>query len=303
MNHSKIILLAGGTGLIGRKLAKIFRAKGYEVRVMTRHPKGHDTYASFGWDLDEMRMEAAALKDIDVIINLAGEGIANKRWTTQQKKKIIDTRVLSTKLLFDTVQSTQEIPAAFIAASGIGYYGMVTQSQPFVESDEPGKDYLGKTCVDWEAASLQFESIGIRTVILRTGVVLAKEGGALPKMTMTKKFGFLNALGSGKQYFPWIHIEDLVAIYQFALEHDKMTGIYNAVAPAMDTQNEFIDAIVKQGKGVWRLPNVPAFLMKALMGEMSGLVLKGSPASCDKLLDAGYQFKYSDVADAVEDLV
>ena len=290
-NNSDKVLIAGGSGLIGRHLAKALTNDGYKVRILTRNPGRQSPYPVFYWDIDKMQMDESALAGVDIVINLAGEPIADKRWTTTLKKKILDSRVHSTALLHDAISQRPTRPKAFIAASGIGFYGQNTKQTPYLESDPPGDDFLGKTCVAWENASHKMEALGIRTVILRTGVVLSREGGALPKMTMTRKLGFVNALGSGKQYFPWIHIDDMVGIYRFAIKN-PIEGIFNAVAPALTTQNEFINMVAEHLKRTIRLPNVPAFLIKILMGEMAVLVLEGSPVSSEKIIKAGYEFKY-----------
>ncbi|PCI34652.1 MAG: TIGR01777 family protein [Flavobacteriaceae bacterium] len=301
----KTVLITGGTGLIGRQLSKLLFDKGYIIRILSRSKnKGqHNNYQYYNWNITKKEIDVAALKNVDYIIHLAGAGIADKRWTATRKKNIVDSRVDSALLLFNTLQQINHRPLKFIAASGIGYYGAVTSDTIFTEKDPAHIDFLGNTCKLWENSSLKFEEASIPTTILRTGIVLSKKGGALEKLRQTFKFKFGSALGNGKQYMPWIHIDDLCQTYLHSIENKEFTGIYNTVAPTHETNYEFTKALISQHKHVVLLPNVPSFLLKLLLGSMSEMVLYGSRVSAEKLERIGFKFRYDTLEKALEDLI
>ncbi|WGH76409.1 TIGR01777 family oxidoreductase [Tenacibaculum tangerinum] len=286
------ILITGGTGLIGSALTKKLNDKGYRVHILTRSPKENN---EFRWDIKEGYIDKDAFANVRYIIHLAGAGIADERWTDERKQELVDSRVKTANLLFHKVQEYQVSIKKFISASGIGYYGAVTSDKIFAENDAPGSDFISETCVQWENAARQFEHINIPVTILRTGVVLTKNGGALPKMNTPL---FLAALGNGKQYMPWIHIDDLCELYIKAIEDEKFTGAYNAVAPEHQTNESFTKLL---GKVIdkWVLPiNAPSFILKLVLGEMACILLEGSRISAEKTSEF-YNFKFPDLRTAL----
>lgn len=297
----KNILIAGGTGLIGRELSRVLKEKGYSVAVLSRSDKKGE-YPVYKWDPEKRTMDTAALNFADGIVFLSGENVGARRWTQKQKKKIIDSRVNGIELLIEKIKETDKKPEFFISASATGYYGGTVSDKTFVESDIPGHDFLAKTTINWELAMKPLESMRIRRVILRTGVVLSPDGGALPKMMLPVRLGIGSALGSGKQYIPWIALEDLVQMYLFAIENPTLNSVYNAVAPSPVTNKEFMKQLAKHLKKPFFLPPVPGFLLRILLGEMADMVLKGNRVSCDKIQKAGFKFQYNTLEEYLNDL-
>ncbi|AOW20213.1 TIGR01777 family oxidoreductase [Urechidicola croceus] len=297
------VLISGGTGLIGKYLSKKLLEKGYKVSILSRSKKEDSNMQYFTWNIEKHEIEKEAIITADYIIHLAGSGIADKRWTDNRKKEIIDSRVDSTNLIFNKVKEYDSMLKAFISASGINYYGTITSDKIFTESDSVGDDFLGNVCKQWEESANQFEGLGIRTVKLRTGVVFTENGGALEKIVKPIKMGLGSPIGSGKQYTPWVHIEDLCNMYIQAIENNEMTGSYNAIAPEHITNKQLTIAIGKQlKKSIW-LPNVPSFILKLILGEMSFLVLKGSRASSKKIESTGFKFLFPDIENTLNDLL
>lgn len=293
------VLITGGDGLVGRHLTNKLLANGYEVAVLSRAQKQSKEISYYTWSVEQQTIDPRALENVTYIIHLAGAGIADKNWTKQRKREIISSRVDSAKLLYDQLPENHHVKA-IISASGAGYYGAVTSDQIFTEEDESANDFLGDVCVQWEAAIDTFEKKNIRTVKLRTGLVLASSGGGLEKMVKPFKLGAGAAIGSGKQYLPWIHIDDLCEMYLFALQNDTVKGAYNAVAPNHITNREFSHALAKTlGKKLW-MPNVPAVLLKLYLGEMANLLLEGSRVSSQKIQDQGFKFHYTEIEKALE---
>ncbi|WP_111708024.1 TIGR01777 family oxidoreductase [Lutibacter citreus] len=288
------VLITGGTGLIGKILTQKLITKGYSVSILSRNKtKNSNTYS---WNISEGFIENKAIEKADYIIHLAGAGIADKRWTKQRKKVLINSRVNSTKLLFLKVKELNPKLKAFIAASGVGYYGAITSEKIFQENDAPNTDFLSVICTLWEKEVTKFNSLNIRTVILRTGVVFSKEGGALEKIIKPIQLGLGAPLGSGKQYMPWIAMEDLCNMYVSAIENPELKGAYNAAAPEHITNKALTKSIAKTlQKPLW-LPNVPAFILRIMLGELSVILLEGSRVSSEKIKkNAGFKFKYPTV--------
>lgn len=296
------VLVTGGTGLIGKNLCKLLQNKGYKVFILSRN-KSNTNKNSFYWNIDSEYIEPDAIKNADYIIHLAGTNISEKRWTKKQKDLLINSRVKTANLLFKNVQKFNPNLKGFIAASGIGYYGTITSDKIFNENDKAGADFLSKVCVLWENSSQQFNSLNIRTVIFRTGVVLSEKGGALAKISKPVKMGFGSPIGSGNQYMPWIHINDLCEMYVNAIEKIEMKGIYNAVAPEHITNKNLTKTIAKKlNKRIW-LPNTPPFVLKLLFGEMASILLEGSRASSEKITDTSFKFKFKTLNDALNNLL
>ena len=297
------VLISGGKGLIGNHLCKRLQERGYEIAILSRARSKEKQILTYIWDIDKFEIDKEAIATADYIVHLSGTSIGEKRWTTKRKQQIVESRVKSGQLIFDEVRKQNKNMRAFISASAIGYYGAVTSNKVFSETDPPGDDFLGQTCRDWEHAADRFKDLGIRTVKIRTGVVLTKRGGVLQKMMIPIKTGFGSAIGSGKQYLPWIHIDDLCDIYIKAIEDSQMLGAYNAVAPEHLTNKEFTQTLADILKRTLWLPKIPVFVMKLIFGKMSEILLKGSRVSSKKIQAAGYKFLFPTLEDALKQLL
>ncbi len=297
------ILITGGTGVVGRFLSKKLKDKGYSVATLGRASKNGSEINTYTWDIEKNEIEKEALEKVDYIIHLAGANISESKWTAKRKKIIIDSRVKSAQLIFEKLKENTNQVKAFISASAIGYYGAISTDKIFSETDTPANDFLGETCLKWEQAADRFEELGIRVVKIRTGIVLTKQGGALAKMITPIKLGIGSPIGNGKQYLPWIHIEDLCDIYIKAIEDAQMKGVYNAVAPDHKTNRDFTKTLaVVLRKPLW-FPNIPALVMKIIFGEMSVMLLKGSRVSSEKITNAGYKFKFPNLKETFVNLL
>jgi uncharacterized protein (TIGR01777 family) len=296
------ILISGGRGLIGNHLSKKLREKAYEVIILSRNKEKNTGISTNAEYSVKLAIEKETIVNTDYIIHLAGANISEKRWTKKRKQLIIDSRVQTAQQILDKIKENNQTLKAFISASAVGYYGSITSEKIFTESDISATDFLGNCCNQWEKAADKFEEMGIRTVKIRTGIVLSKTGGALEKMKLPVKMGIGSALGNGKQYMPWIHIDDLCDIYIKAIEDEQMKGAYNAVAPDTKTNNEFTGILAKVLKKLYWFPNLPAFVLKIIFGNMSDILLKGSRVSAVKIQTAGYHFKYPELEPALKDL-
>ncbi len=289
------VLITGGTGLVGNKLQDIFKQKSIDFSILTRNPKRVN---EFKWDISQKYIDKKAFENVTHIIHLAGAGIADKRWTSQRKEILINSRVASSDLLFDTIKALNIRLDGFISASGIGYYGAITSNKIFTETDAPQNDFISKVCVAWEKSANQFTELNIPVTILRTAVVLSKSGGALSKINTPL---FLASLGNGTQYMPWIHIDDLCNLYVKAIENRQFTGIYNAVAPEHQTNNSFTRTLGDIIKKPIFLLNAPAFVLQIILGEMADILLKGSRISAKKTAE-NYTFEYPELKTALENI-
>ncbi len=291
------ILITGGTGLVGQALIPKLLEKGYKVSILSRKSNQRKDIQTFLWDVNNNEIDDKALKGIDFIIHLAGAGVAEKRWSKKRKQEILDSRVKSTQLLFDKVKELKIPLKGFITASGTGYYGNITTDIIFKENDKTANDFLGTVCKEWEKTALQFETLRIDTSIVRTGVVLSEKGGALSKMITP----IITPLGSGKQFMPWIHIEDLCKIYTEIIE-GKITGTFNAVAPEHHTNFSFSKILAKKFGRPFLKIGIPAFLLKLFFGKMAVILLKGSRVSSQKLIDNGFGFNFPSLNKALTEL-
>ena len=296
----EVVLITGGTGLIGSVLQAILLEAGYEVILLSRNVKNENSYL---WDVEKNFIDKQAILKTDHLIHLAGAGIADKPWTDERKKEIIDSRVDTTALLVKSFKQHQKELKTVIAASAIGYYGFETSKHIYTESDAPATGFLADTCVTWEKATSAFNVVSERLVQIRIGVVLDKNGGALKKMAQPVHFFAGAAIGTGKQYMPWIHIKDLCNMILFVLKNQNVAGVYNAVSSTHLTNDEFTKAI---GKALHRpilLPAIPAFVIKALFGDMAGMVLEGSRVSNERIKEKGFNFEFENIDVALEDLL
>nr|WP_309757018.1 TIGR01777 family oxidoreductase [Flavobacterium sp.] len=298
----KNVLISGGSGFIGSHLASLLISKGYSVSILSRTEKqNRDGISYYKWDVAKMTIDENAVLKADFIIHLAGENIAEKRWTAKRKAEIIDSREQSTQLLYSVLKKNNKKLEAFISASAIGIYGAVNGQEICTEQMAPANDFLGYTCQKWEESLDFIENLNIRTVKIRTGLVLGKNEGFLSKLVPLFKNRLGSAIGSGEQYMPWIHIDDLCGMYLQAILNPKMEGAYNA-AILDDTTNTIFSKTLARiyGYSIW-LPNVPAFILKLVMGEMAVIVLTGRRVSSDKIEQVGFQFKFKNLEVALRD--
>ncbi|MET0946041.1 MAG: TIGR01777 family oxidoreductase [Flavobacterium sp.] len=293
---AKNVLLTGGTGFIGKHLTDVLIESGFTVSILSRSSRENTpSITYYKWNLKDNFIEKDAILNADYIIHLAGEGIVEKRWTKKRKKAILESRIKPIELILSAIKESNKTLDAFISASAVGIYGAITSQEICTEETSPANDFLGTTCQQWEHAADQISLLGIRTVKIRTGIVLGKDEGFLKKIAPGFKAGFGAILGSGKQYLPWIHVEDLCQIYLKAIVDTEMQGAYNATITD-NTTNATLSRILAHlyGYSIW-LPNIPEFLIKLALGEMSIAVLKGQRISSEKIQEAGFEFQYKDI--------
>lgn len=295
------ILITGGTGLVGKALVKKLEARGHEVRVLTRHES--DDPKEFIWNISEKYIDEKAFDNLDCVIHLAGATISHL-WNDSYKKEMYSSRVDAANLILDYCNKYNVVLKSFISASGVNYYGTFTSDEILTEeSPVVQEDFLAKLCVDWEKAAYQFSSIAERVVCLRTSMVLAKKDGAYPLLKLIVDYNIGSAVGSGKQWMNWIHLEDLVNMYVFAVENTGVNGNYNALADDYVTNKIFMKKLASASKKFFLPINVPAFVLKTLMGDMSSIILKGTRADNKKIKSLGSDFKYNKLDDAFKNLV
>lgn len=296
-----IILISGGTGLVGKALSNHLLSKGHEIRILSRSPKSTDRIKSFYWDVEKNEIDEKAFDSVEHIVHLAGSGIADKRWTNGRKQEIIDSRVDSIKLITSIVKKKNIQLKSFVGASAIGIYGMITSDKIYSETDKGQDDFLSQSCIQWENAYQEIQTLSNKNCIIRIGVVLSKDGGALKRLLPLFQLGLGSAVGSGKQYMPWIHIDDLVSIFHEALFN--YSGIYNAVSPEETTNQSFSKQLAKSLSKPFFIPNVPTFILKLVFGEMAKVLLEGSRVSSQKLINNGFQFQFPTLNQAIKDIV
>jgi len=296
------ILITGASGLIGKALQESFKEKGYEILLASRsEPKDS---SQVQWDADTGFREAdlERLEGLDAVIHLAGESIAGLRWTDEKKKAIRDSRVFGTRSMIETFDKLNNKPKVFICASAVGFYGD-RGSDELTESSAAGNTFLAEVAKEWEAEARRAEDLGIRTVLLRSGIVLSKDGGALAAMLTPFKLGVGGVVGDGNQWMSWISLDDVVGIINYAIEHDNVRGAINNTSPNPVTNEEFTKTL---GSVLYRptfLP-LPEFAVHMVLGEMGdALLLDSTRAVSKRLTDAGYEFKYPDLKRALEHAV
>lgn len=288
------VLITGGTGFIGGALSRELKNSGHNVIVTTR--RRTDSKEKLTWNLPTL-IPSDTMSNIDAVVNLAGEPIAAGRWTKKRKQLIMSSRTNITRALVQSMQNANPKPKVLISASAIGFYGPC-RDEFVTEDTPPGTDFLADVCKAWEAEALKAEELGVRVVLVRIGGVLESDGGALPKMIMPFKFFLGGPIGSGKQWFSWIHRDDITGIIKYALENELISGPINLTAPEPVTNKEFSSAI---GRAISRpswLP-VPGFIVKITFGELGDILLTGQRVLPEKALKAGYKFKYPDVDGAL----
>lgn len=295
------VLITGGSGLIGGKLTRLLQSEGYEVSHLSRSVNSKYGVKTHVWDLKKMTIDKDALDDVNFIVHLAGIGITEKPWTNKFRLEIVRSRIDGITLLKNLIEEKNIKLKAFVSASGVNYYGSKTIINNVTEDFAPAEDFLAKTCVYWENYADKLADL-TRVVKLRTGIVLDSNSGAYPKLSESFKYRMGAVLGSGKQYMPWIHIDDVCRMYLYALKNSEIKGSYNAVAPECPTNNDFSISLAKSlNKKMW-LPSVPSTLLKIIFGDMADLFLYGNEVKADKIIESGFQFKYPKLKPCFEDL-
>lgn len=300
MKHA--VLITGASGLIGRRLTTALLQKGCRVCHLGRTARSGEV-PSFVWNPDQGTIDPRAFEGIDTLIHLAGAGVGDKRWTASRKKEILESRIKSTALLAEFLKSSPNTVKTVIAASAVGYYGFGSANQEFTEESPAGGDFLASVVVRWEQETERFRELGYRIMKPRIGVVLSREGGALAEIVRPIRWGLGAPLGDGRQLMSWIHIDDLCALFIYAMDHPEMNGVYNAVAPTVTTNQELTRAIAARLRRRILLPPVPAFVLRGLLGEMADLVVKGSKVSAQRVLQSGFQFRFGRLGEALDDLL
>lgn len=297
------VLVTGGTGSIGSLLCDYLSKQGLNVTILSRRKQENTKYRTFLWNHNENFIEATAFEKCDYIIHLAGAGIADVAWTPKRKKEILDSRVKTTNLLYDFLASHDHQVKGIISASAVGYYGQITSQKIFKEEDAPGTDFVALVCKQWEEGVNRFSDLNMRTINLRIGIVLMKKGGALEKMIQPFQYNVGSALGSGKQFIPWIHIDDLKRIILHTINTTNMKGPYNCCAPDPVNNLKFSKTIAQVlNKTIW-LPNVPKFALRMILGERAILLTEGSKISSEKIQQSGFDFKFPKLQSALHDLI
>lgn len=302
----KKIVLSGATGLIGRALVKALLKSNYKVVAIVRNPLTAKNLLPsevelVKWDFKSSNINKEFLENSFSIIHLAGAGVFAKRWNEAYKSEIYSSRVHSTKLLVNLISELKQKPESLVVSSAVGYYGN-RKDEILKENSEAGKDFLAKVCVDWEKEAAKVQQYGVRWVSIRTGIVLSTEDGALKKMLTPFKLFIGGPLGNGKQWFPWIHIDDIVDIYKFSVENQNCIGAFNAAAPQLVTMKEFSKILGKILKRPSIL-NVPDFVLKIVIGEAASDILSSQKINSDKIIELGYRFKFPILFDALRDLL
>lgn len=298
------VLVTGGSGLIGSHLARDLGRRGYEVVVLSRSPEKAELPAgvrAVAWDAESPEGWGEHADGAFAIVHLAGENVADGRWTEEKKRRIRDSRVRSTRAVRQAIEAAARPPRVLVQGSAVGYYG-TPGAELVTEDSPPGDDFLARVAVEWEEASEGVEERGVRRPVVRTGVVLAEEGGALPKMALPYKLFVGGRLGGGRQYVPWIHLDDEVAAIRFLMEHDEADGPFNLTAPH-PVENRDLSSALARVLGRPDLFPVPKLAVRALMGEAADMVLGGQRALPRRLEELGFAFRFPTLEGALEDLL
>ncbi|AQG80850.1 TIGR01777 family oxidoreductase [Spirosoma montaniterrae] len=299
---AQTVLITGGTGTIGRRLTELLLQDGYQVSYLSRTLKPIANVTVYQWDVPKGQLNPQAIQTADHIIHLAGAGIADERWTDARKNEILKSRTQSTELLAQALVKNTHSVKSFIASSAIGYYGGDTADRPLTETSPAGNDFLAQVTRAWERSEDLVAALGIRTVKLRTGVVLTMAGGALPKLAQPVRLGAGAPIGSGQQYISWIHLDDLCRLYIEAIKNESWQGVYNAVAPTPVTNETLTRAIAKTLGRPMLLPNIPGFVIKLMFGELAVTVLGGNYVLNKRIAEeTNFRYSFGDLDRALEE--
>lgn len=297
------ILIAGGSGLIGTRLTQYLDPQQYQIHILSRSRKSDKDFIKyFVWNTDKKEMDLAAFEGVDAVINLAGAGIADKRWTPARKKILLDSRIESIATLSKAMDQLDKKPALLIGASAVGYYGNQGDKK-LVESDGAGTGFLADITTQWEAASLQLAKKFSRHTLLRIGIVLSKNGGALKEILKPAALGSYGYFGDGSSYYAWIHIDDICNIIKTQIEDSSYSGIYNASAPIPLTIKELVTAVKKAKGGLGLVMPVPTFALKVALGEMTQMLTDSMRAVPERLNSAGFEFAYPEPVPALRHIL
>jgi hypothetical protein len=306
-----VVLISGGTGLIGTALTHHLIERDYDIVILSRkknlssvNPKITYSY----WNVTEKIIDAEVVKNADHIVHLAGAGVMDKKWTDDYKKKILESRTKSAELILSCLKKNDHHVKTFVSASAIGWYGEdakpLERKEGFIESDLPSNDFLGETCLQWESVTEPVLADGIRLVKLRTGIALSNSGGAFKEYKTPLNFGLAAILGNGKQMVSWIHIDDLCRMYCSAIEDIYLRGSYNAVAPEPVSQKKLILTLGQRMRNKFFIPvYVPSFILKLIFGKRSIELLKSATVSNKKIKATGFTFLFPSIESAVDDLI
>ena len=298
------ILITGASGIVGTKLSELLFNSGYKINVLSRNPQKSKHYNSFRWDIENEFIDELAFDGIDGIIHLAGENIGEGFWTAEKMKRIIDSRVNSAKLLYSYISKLEIKLRFFVSASAIGYYDSYYDDSPiFSEESKAGSNFTSKVCTLWEATAELFKSDSTRVVKIRTGLVQDKSDPALKKMLLSAKFGVLPIMGTGKQYYSWIHIFDLCQVYKFAVENVNCLDVVNAVAPEIITNKEYVKTLKQYISKPCIIVKLPVWFLKIAFGKKSEILYKGAIVKSLLHDNRTFKFKYPRVEDAFKQLL
>ncbi len=302
---AKRVLITGGTGLIGRALSAGLAGDGYEVVVLSRSPERAGGLPAGvrveRWDARTAQGWGELVDGAWAVVNLAGEGIAAGRWTAERKRRIRGSRLDAGRAVLEAIAAARAKPAVVVQASGVGYYGPCGEDE-VLENAPPGQDYLARLAVEWEAATAAVESMGVRRALVRTGIVLTSNGGALPRMMLPFRLFAGGRLGSGRQWLPWIHLADEVGAMRFLMENEKASGPFNFTAPHPVTNADFARTL-GQRMGRPALVPAPGWLLRLALGEMADMLLVGQKAVPGRLLQMGYGFRFAEAGVALEEIL
>ena len=295
------VLITGGSGLLGRAITKKLLEKKVEVVHLTRSKNSASGVKTYEWDWENNIIDENCFSDVTHVIHLAGAGIAEKPWTMARKRTIIKSRVLTARLIHEKISSLDIPIEAFISASGIGYYGAITNQKNYSEEDKPHNDFIAQCCVQWEQAADLFNK-NSRVVKFRLGIILDKKQGAIPKILGFIKKGIGSALGKGTQYMPWIHIEDASNLFIYALENKQINGTFNAVSNEHVDNSTLTKKLALANNRKIRLPSVPSVVVKLIYGELANILLEGVKVNNSKITEAGFTFRYKTIDAAFKSL-
>jgi hypothetical protein len=306
-----VVLISGGTGLVGANLTSYLVERGYEIIILSRQKNSisHNPKITYSfWNVEKGIIDVENIKKADHIIHLAGAGVMDKKWSEDYKRKILESRTKSAGLIIKCLKENDHHVKSFVSASAIGWYGKDQNGwkskDGFIETDLPANDFLGETCVLWEAGVEAITEMGIRLVKLRTGIVLSSKGGAFKEFKMPLRFGVTAILSNGKQIISWIHIDDLCRMYCEAIEDNYMNGSYNAVAPEPVSQKNLILTLGQKLRNNFFIPiYVPSFILKFIFGKRSIEILKSTTVSCKKIKATGFTFLYPSIESAIDELI
>jgi len=293
----KKVIITGGTGLVGQRLTTLLKHKGFEVSILCRNPKRPN---EFKWNIDEHYIDERVFEQASAIIHLAGAGVADKRWTEERKKEIIESRTKSARLLYKYLSGSKHPVASFISASAVGFYGD-RKSELLTEDSANGSGFLAEVCKVWEEEAEKFSALNIAVSKIRIGIVLSKDGGALPKLDFPIKFGIGAYIGDGKQFVPWIHIDDLCNIFIHLLEKN-LHDTYNGCAPDIKTNKEMSETIAMVLHRPFIPFPAPGFILKTVMGEMASMLLMSNNCSSQKIINTGFVFQYPELKEALQNI-